>query len=79
MKVHVKLFGFLSQQFHEYDSAIGLVVDLPVGSTVEDLLKVLNMDASGDRVVTSDGRVLQNRDRLSVRSYIQIFPVVHGG
>lgn len=78
MKVYVRLFGFLSQQFPEYDSNIGLTVDLPGGSSVKDLLKHLNIDTSGDSVV-SNGRVLKAQDRLSARCYIEVFPVVHGG
>lgn len=79
MKVYVKLLGFLSQQFPDYDSNIGLIVDLPGGSTVKNLLQHLNIDTSGDSVVTSEGRVLRAQDRLSPLSYIQIFPVVQGG
>lgn len=79
MKVYVKLLGNLSQQFPDYDSNIGLIVDLPDGSTVKDLLKHLNIDTSGDSVVVSYGRVLQAQEQLSASSYIEVFPVVHGG
>lgn len=75
----MKLLGFLSKQFPEYDAKIGLLVDLPGGSTAKDLLKHLNIDTSGDNVVVSYGRVLQAQDRLSARSCIKVFPVVHGG
>lgn len=79
MKIHVKLLGFLSQQFPAYASRNGLIVDLPGGSTVKDLLMHLNIDTSGDNVVISNGRVLQAQDRLSESSYISVFPIVHGG
>jgi sulfur carrier protein ThiS len=79
MRVYLKLLGFLSQQFPEYAPRTGLIVDLPGGSTVKDLLKHLNIDTSDDNVVISYGRVLQAQDRLSEGSCISIFPIVHGG
>lgn len=79
MKIHVKLLGFLSQQFPENAPRTGLIVDLPSGSTVKDLLKHLNIDTSGDHVVICSGRVLQALDRLSEGSCISVFPIVHGG
>lgn len=79
MNIHVKLPGFLSQQFPAYAPSTGLIVDLPGGSTVKDLLKHLNIDTPGDNVVIGDGRVLQAQDRLSEGSCISVFPIVHGG
>jgi len=79
MKIHVKLPGFLSQQFAAYAPRTGLIVDLPRGSTVKDLMQHLSIDTSGDYVVTGCGRVLQAQDRLSEGRCISVFPVVHGG
>jgi sulfur carrier protein ThiS len=79
MKIQVKLLGFISQQFPEYDPRTGLIVDLPGASTVKDLLKHLNIDTSDDNVVISYGRVLQAQDRLPEGGCISVFPIVHGG
>lgn len=79
MKIHVKLIGFLSQQFPEYTSRDGLIVDMPSDSTVKDLLKHLDIATSDDHVFIGCGRVLKAHDRLSKSRCISVFPIVHGG
>lgn len=79
MNVHVKLRGFLLDQFPEYDSNAGLIVDLPGGSTVQALLEYLNIDSPGNNVVIHNSRVLQAQEQLSENSRLSVFPIVHGG
>lgn len=79
MKIKVKLLGLFSNRHIGYDPDMGAEVDMPSGSTVEDLLKYLNIVASDGGVVISDGRVLHAKDRLLEGSCILVFPAVHGG
>ena len=79
MKITVKLFGTLSQNFPDYSPGQGLEVEMPEGSKVADLLALLKIsDAKGGTVVR-DGLFLSKEETLTDGSLIQIFQALFGG
>ncbi len=79
MKITVKLFGTLSQNFPDYSPDRGLEVEMQEGSKVADLLALLKIpDAQGGTVVR-DGLFLSKEEPLTEGSLIQIFQPLFGG
>ena len=79
MKLTVKLFGTLSQNVLNYQPDQGLELTLPKGSSVADLLALLNIPGPQGETVVLDGRLLSKEELLIDGSLIQIFQALHGG
>ena len=79
MKVKVKLFGILGQDFPGYDSLKGLDVDIPVDARVKDLLANLNIPKAKGFMVTMDNTIAKPTDKLVNEATIQIFQTLAGG
>ena len=79
MKVRVKLFWTLPQRYPDYDSTQGLVVEIPDGATIKDLLGLLGISESQKAVVAIDGRIQEANDKMPSGACVQVFQPVHGG
>ena len=79
MRVRVKLFGLLGRGFPDYDHEKGMVVQLPDGATVKDLLLRLEISKKEDPVVTVKGLVQRTERTLKHRDLVYIFQSVAGG
>jgi sulfur carrier protein ThiS len=79
MRVTVKLFGLLGRGFPDYDHEKGMVVQLPEGATVKDLLVRLEISKNEDAVVTVKGLVQRTERTLKHRDLVYIFQSVAGG
>ena len=79
MKITVKLFGTLSQNFTDYSPEQGLEVEIPEGSKVSDLLVLLKISDSQGGTVVRDGLFLSKEETLTSGSPIQIFQALFGG
>jgi sulfur carrier protein ThiS len=79
MNITVKLFGTLSDLFPEYDFEKGLEVNLTGGSTVADLLALLDISDDRGGTVLLDSRILSREERLNPGSQILIFQALSGG
>ncbi len=79
MKLTVKLFGTLGQNFLNYQPDQGLEITLPEGSSVADLLALIDTSGPKGETVVLDGRLLSKETILIDGSLIQIFQALHGG
>ena len=79
MKVKVRLFGTLSQQFPGYDPAKGLEVEIPDGARVKDLLTHLRIPETKGGVAAVEGMILKLEDPLKEGSAVHLLQAVHGG
>lgn len=78
MKVSVKLYGALEDEVPGYDNQEGLLLDLPEGARVLDLLARLELP-EGVCSIDSSGRVLRAQDKLSGDASLKIFRIMSGG
>lgn len=79
MKVCVKLFGTLPNRFSEYDSDLGIEIELADGARLKDLLVCLKLAESDGGFATVGGRVLKSDDTLYDGITVYIFQRVFGG
>ena len=79
MRLCVKLFGTLSNQWSNYDHENGLVIELPEGADVNDLIKFLRLDFSRIGMVCINNQKVNPHDPLQPDITISIFQPVCGG
>ena len=79
MKMRVKLYGTLSQDFPEYQHSEGIEVDIADRATVKDLLALLGIPESQGTVVAVEGRILKADDNIGSGGNVHLFQAMHGG
>ena len=79
MKIKVKLFGTLGQNFPGYDSLKGLDVNIQNDARVKDLLAHLDIPKTSGFMVTMDNTIAKPADRLINEATIKIFQALAGG
>jgi sulfur carrier protein ThiS len=79
MKVRVKLYGTLSQQFPDYRHSEGIELEVPEGTTVKDLLDRLGISESQRAVVAVEGRILRADDAMRCGVPVNVLQAIHGG
>lgn len=79
MKVRVRLFGTLGQTFPDYEPTEGLDVEIPKGTTVGELLAILNLSEARGAAVALEGRILKAEDIIPYGVPVHILQVMSGG
>jgi len=79
MNVKVKLYGTLSQRFPGYQPSQGIEVEIPDGTTVKDLLALLEISESQRAVVIVEGRILKVDDEIRRGVPVSVLQAIHGG
>jgi len=79
MRMKVKLYGTLSQQFPDYRHSEGIEVEIPEGTTVKDLLACLEISESQGAVVAMEGRILKPDDKIRCGVPVNVLQAIHGG
>lgn len=87
MKVYVKLFATLIRDvsdafracYPEIRSGVPLMVELPEGSTLDDLVVDLGLPCQEVKITFVNGRAQEADYRLSDGDQVGIFPPVGGG
>ena len=79
MKVKVQLFGVLGKKIPEFASPEGVEIELPDGSSAEDLLSYLKVSEDWGVAVSMDSRILKNNDPMRDGAEIRLLQTVHGG
>jgi len=79
MKLKVKLFGTLWKKYPGHPREEGLVVELPEGSRVRDLLRHLKIHDLEGGIVMSEGRLMGTEEVLKENATVQIFQSIFGG
>jgi sulfur carrier protein ThiS len=79
MKMRVKLYGTLSQQFPNYQHSQGVEVEIPDGATVKDLLAHLAISENQGAVVVMEGLVLKADDPMRLGAPVHVLQSLSGG
>ena len=79
IKVNIKLFSTLRRHFPDYDPHEGIDVELGEGSTVQDLLRVLDLSQKEARVVFCHGTAKRGDDPINHEDELKIFTQICGG
>jgi sulfur carrier protein ThiS len=79
MKLKVKLYGTLSQQFPGYLHSQGIEVEIPKGATARDLLAFLEISEKQGAVVIRDGHILKASDTMQGEVPVNIVQPLSGG
>ncbi len=79
MKINVKLFGTLGQDFPGYESVKGLDVNIPDDARVKDLLAHLDISKTNGCFVSMNNCVVKDEDKLINNATIMILQSLAGG
>jgi sulfur carrier protein ThiS len=79
MNVRVRLYGTLSRHFEGYEHAHGVMIDIPEGALVADLLAHLEVADRRGIVAIMEGRVLDAQEPISDGNEINVFQSIAGG
>lgn len=79
MKMRVKLYGTLSQQFPGYQHSQGIEVEIPDGATAKDLLARLKISESQGIAVAMEGRILKADDTIRGGAPVHVLQSLSGG
>jgi len=79
MQVRVKLYGTLGKQVPGYDHRQGLVVEVPEGVTVSDLMNRLGIPLKKIGMVSLDGRLAGKETILHPDMQVKVFHPIFGG
>jgi sulfur carrier protein ThiS len=79
MRIRVKLYGTLSQQFPQYRHSEGMEVEIPDGATVKDLLARLEISEKQGAVVAIEGRILKADDMMQGGAPVHVLQSLSGG
>lgn len=79
MKVQIRLFGTLGNEYPNHDPLKGLELDVPKGSTVADLLEKLDISQSKISIVSINGQLVKVTNQLKDGDFIRVFQPIFGG
>lgn len=79
LQVRVKLFSSLQRHVDNYDSDKGVLVTLPAGATVKDLIDSLKLPQREARLISVRNLMRQQDFNLADGDLVQIFPPLAGG
>jgi molybdopterin converting factor small subunit len=75
MKITVKLIGPFVQVFGFSEKEL----DVPDGTTTDELISIVSIDKSRPRIVTRNGRAVGPNDALAEGDRVVISPIYSGG
>ncbi len=79
IRVNVRLFATLRRFYPDYDSEKGIDVEVEGGSTIEKLIRVLQLPENEARVILINGKSKMTTDTVEDGDRINIFTPLGGG
>ena len=79
MKIQVRLYGTLGNHLPDHDRLTGMVVDLPQGANVGDLMDHLAIPREKVGIVSIDGTLVKDSKTLSSDNYVRVYQPISGG
>ena len=79
MKIQVRLYGTLGNHLPDHDRLTGMVVDLPQGSNVGDLMDLLALSRKKVGIVYVDGSLATESKTLFSDNYVRMYQPISGG
>ena len=79
MKIQVRLYGTLGNNLPDHDRLTGMVVDIPQGANVGDLIDRLAIPRKKVGIVSVDGALVKESEILSSDNYVRMYQPISGG
>jgi molybdopterin converting factor small subunit len=79
MKVHVRVFATLRQYVQSHTPGSTFEIELPVGATLDDLVRQLNLPQEEVNIIYVNARAQSLSYVLSPGDEVGIFPKIGGG
>jgi len=79
LKINVKLFGTLGQDFPEYDSLKGMELEFPDDARVKDLLTHLEIPEIKGCFVSMNNCMVKKEDKVINNAKVMILQSLAGG
>lgn len=79
MHVRVKLLGTLPSQYRDAYPAAGLVLDIPVGSTIRDLVEATGIPAERVAIVTINNLLVKADAPVPEHAVVKLMQALAGG
>lgn len=79
MKITLEVFGSLRQRLPGYDPERGLEVEVPEATRLSGLFAQLNLPVSETHMVTVDGHLAEQDERLTQGASVLVLPYAGGG
>jgi sulfur carrier protein ThiS len=79
MQVTVKLFGTLSRQMDDYNHKKGLMIELPKGAQVSELIKTLGLESARIGMVCINNQKVKPEDILPTDAEVSVYQPICGG
>jgi len=79
VRVRVRLFGTLRSLLPAGDQAQGREIEIPDGSTVNQVLAELGVGTSRGAIATAGGRILRGGDPVEDGASLAVFQLLSGG
>lgn len=75
----VRLFGTLYQAVKRYDPSQGIAITVPNGTTVGDLIRILNLKPRQVGMVSLNGALVASDRELEEGAELKLFQPIAGG
>ena len=79
MKIRVILFGTLGKSFANHDPVNGMEIEIPLGSTMGDLIAHMDLPIKKLGMVSMDGHLVKAGNLLKENAVVRVFQPIFGG
>ena len=79
MEITVRLYGLLGKNVAGHDSLKGMMVEMPEGSTVRDLIAYLSIPREKIGIASVDGSLAKDTRVLTAGNFVRLYRPISGG
>jgi sulfur carrier protein ThiS len=79
MKIQVRLYGTLGNHLPDHGRLTGMVVEIPKGSKVGDLIDHLSVPREKVGVISVDGTLVKLSKTLFSDNFVRVYQPISGG
>jgi len=79
MKIQVRLYGTLGNDLPDHNRLAGIVVDIPKGSNVGDLINHLAIPREKVGIISVDGTLVKLSKTLFSDNFVHMYQPISGG
>jgi len=79
MKIQVRLYGTLGNHLPDHNRLTGMVVEIPKGSNVADLIDHLSVPRGKVGIISVDGMLVRESKTLFTDNFVRMYQPIAGG
>ncbi|MDX2447828.1 MAG: hypothetical protein QNK29_11620 [Desulfobacterales bacterium] len=79
MKIQVRLYGTLGSHLPDHNRLTGIVVEIPKGSNVGDLIDHLAVSRKKVGIISIDGTLVKESKTLFSDNFVRMYQPISGG